>query len=72
MEKNDGYQHWDMHFREQLLRESMETKKKLILISLIKKLKKRRNWWVMACGASLYFLVKGAILRFALSKTELF
>ena len=27
MEKNDGYQHWDMHFREQLLRESMETKK---------------------------------------------
>ena len=27
MEKNDGYQHWDMHFREQLLRESLETKK---------------------------------------------
>ena len=27
MEKNDGYQHCDMHFREQLLRESMETKK---------------------------------------------
>jgi hypothetical protein len=40
MEKNDGYQHWDMHFREQLLRKGLLTEQKLKVLSIRKSLLK--------------------------------